>query len=83
MGELKVLLVDDEYLIRNLMKMRIDWGKQGMTIIGEASNAVEALQFVDEHKPDVIFTDIYMPSIDGIEFSERVLKGTPILKLWS
>ncbi|MBY0012135.1 response regulator [Paenibacillus typhae] len=81
MGELKVLLVDDEYLIRNLMKMRIDWGKQGMTIIGEASNAVEALQFVDEHKPDIIFTDIYMPSIDGIEFSERVLKRYPDIKI--
>ncbi|MRN54923.1 response regulator [Paenibacillus monticola] len=81
MGELKVLIVDDEYLIRNLLKMRIDWGKQGMTIIGEASNAIEALHFVDEHKPDIIFTDIYMPSIDGIEFSERVLKKYPDIKI--
>jgi len=37
MEKLKVLIVDDEYLIRNLLRMRIDWEKQGLTIIGEAS----------------------------------------------
>lgn len=81
MGELKVLIVDDEYLIRNLLKMRIDWEKQGMKIIGEAANAAEALEFVDKQKPDIIFTDIYMPSIDGIEFSERVLNRYPDIKI--
>ncbi|GGA40819.1 response regulator [Paenibacillus physcomitrellae] len=81
MGELKVLIVDDEYLIRNLLRMRIDWEKQGMKIIGEAAHAAEALEFVDKHRPDVIFTDIYMPSIDGIEFSERVLKKYPDIKI--
>ncbi|AWB45579.1 two-component system response regulator [Paenibacillus sp. CAA11] len=81
MGKLKVLIVDDEYLIRNLLKMRIDWEQQGMQIIGEASNASDALDFVDKHRPDIIFTDIYMPSIDGIEFSTRVLQMYPDIKV--
>lgn len=81
MGKLKVLIVDDEYLIRNLLKMRIDWEQQGMQIIGEAANASDALDFVDKHRPDIIFTDIYMPSIDGIEFSTRVLQMYPDIKV--
>lgn len=81
MEKLKVLIVDDEYLIRNLLRMRIDWEKQGLTIIGEASNAHEALDMVDEQQPDIIFTDIYMPSINGIEFSREVLAKYPDIKI--
>lgn len=81
MGQLKVLIVDDEYLIRNLLRMRIDWGQQGMMIVGEASNAQEALELVDEQRPDIIFTDIYMPMINGIEFSEMVLEKHPNIKI--
>ncbi|WIV17349.1 response regulator [Paenibacillus polygoni] len=81
MGKLKVLIVDDEYLIRNLLRMRMNWEEQGLTIIGEASNAQEALDMVDKHRPDIIFTDIYMPHINGIEFSSRVLKKYPDIKI--
>lgn len=81
MGQLKVLIVDDEYLIRNLLKMRIDWEQQGMTIIGEASHAQEALDLVEQRRPDIIFTDIYMPNINGIEFSRRVLEKYPKMKI--
>lgn len=81
MGKLKVLIVDDEYLIRNLLRMRIDWEEQGLMIVGEASNAQEALDMVDKQKPDIIFTDIYMPNINGIEFSSRVLNKYPDIKI--
>ncbi|WP_438434988.1 response regulator [Gorillibacterium sp. sgz500922] len=81
MEKLKVLLVDDEYLIRNLLRMRIDWENQGLSIVGEASNAEEALELVDRLRPDIIFTDIYMPNINGIEFSGRVLKKYPHIKI--
>lgn len=81
MEKLKVLIVDDEYLIRNLIRMRIDWEQQGLTIVGEASNAHEALDMVDEKRPDIIFTDIYMPSINGIEFSRRVFEKYPDIKI--
>ncbi|MCI3922884.1 response regulator [Paenibacillus sp. TRM 82003] len=77
MDKLKVLIVDDETLIRNLLRMRIDWEGQGMTIVGEASQALEALVLMDEQRPDIVFTDIYMPTIDGIEFSRRVLEKYP------
>lgn len=81
MDKLKVLIVDDEFLIRNLLKKRIDWEAQGMTIIGEASNAYEALDLVDKLKPDIIFTDICMPSVDGIQFSGLVFEKYPEIKI--
>ncbi|PQP83932.1 two-component system response regulator [Paenibacillus sp. PCH8] len=81
MEPLNVLIVDDEYLIRNLLRMRIDWEKQGMRIVGEASNAQEALEWVDQQKPDIIFTDIYMPKMDGIELSRLILEKHPDIKI--
>ncbi len=81
MGKLKVLIVDDEHLIRNLIRMRIDWESQGLMIVGEASNAHEAMEKVDELRPDIIFTDIYMPYINGIEFSGKVLEKYPDIKI--
>ncbi|MFO7161685.1 MAG: response regulator, partial [[Clostridium] cellulosi] len=81
MENLKVLIVDDEYLIRNLLKKRINWEEYGMTIVGEASNAHQALDMVDELVPDIIFTDICMPFIDGIEFSRMVIEKYPEIKI--
>lgn len=81
MEKLKVLIVDDEHLIRNLIRMRIDWEKEGFEIAGEASNAQEALELVERQRPDILFTDIYMPNIDGIELSRRVLEKHPQIKV--
>lgn len=78
---LKVLIVDDEYLIRNLLRMRIDWEQQGMTIIGEASDAAEALEQVELLRPDIVFTDIYMPKMDGIELSGILMERYPNIKI--
>lgn len=78
---LKVLIVDDEYLIRNLLRMRIDWEQQGMSIIGEASDAEEALNQVELLRPDIVFTDIYMPKMDGIELSGILMERYPNLKI--
>lgn len=81
MERLKVLLVDDEYLIRNLLRMRIDWQEQSMQIVGEASDAAEALEQVELLHPDIVFTDIYMPKMDGIELSGLILKRYPNIKI--
>ncbi|WP_339819231.1 response regulator [Paenibacillus sp. FSL R7-0216] len=81
MEKLKVLIVDDEHLIRNLIRMRIDWEQEGFEIVGEAPSAQEAMELVEQQKPDVILTDIYMPNIDGIEFSRSVLEKHPQIKI--
>ncbi len=81
MANLKVLIVDDEYLIRNHLKKIICWEEIGMEIAGEAISASQALELIDKTVPDIIFTDICMPFMDGIEFSKVVIEKYPHIKI--
>ncbi|MFC5531453.1 response regulator [Cohnella yongneupensis] len=78
---IKIMLVDDEVLIRDLIKNRIRWAELGMEIVCEASSAREALALVERYEPDIIITDICMPVMDGIELSAQVLAGRPHVKI--
>ncbi len=78
---LKLLIVDDESHIRSLLKFLIDWDSFGIDICGEASCAEEALLLVDELQPNIIFSDICMDFMDGIEFSRQVKKQYPHMKI--
>lgn len=66
------MIVDDENIIRKGLRDYIDWQQYGFEVSVEAENGITALQLAREHKPDVILTDIYMPLMDGIEFSKKV-----------
>lgn len=71
---IKVFIVDDERLVRDLLKNCIDWNELGFSVVGESSNAVEGLEMVDKLEPDLIFTDICMPVMDGLEFGRKVME---------
>lgn len=75
----KVMLIDDEKSIRKLMRLSIDWEKYDMEIAGEAASGIEALNIIDDIKPDVCFVDIRMPFMDGIEFSKIAISRYPQL----
>lgn len=60
----KVLLVENEERIRTLMKLYLE--NNDYTVI-EAKDGIEALQLVEQYKPDVVVLDILMPNITGIE----------------
>jgi two-component system, response regulator YesN len=64
---MKVLVVDDEPLVRIGIKSCLEWCKYGMEVIGEASDGVEALHMIKVLQPDVVLLDIKMPNMDGIE----------------
>lgn len=78
---IKLLIVDDEYLVRELLKRCVDWHALGIDIIGEASDAREGMEIVEQQVPDMIFTDIYMPFVDGIAFSKMVIERYPHIKI--
>lgn len=80
-NSIKVLIVDDEHLVRSLLKRCIDWNSIGMEIIGEASSGEDAIELVDKYKPDLVFTDICMTNIDGIEFADYVIKKYTNIKV--
>jgi two-component system response regulator YesN len=70
----KVLIIDDEQMIREGLKSIIDWEDLGFEIIGEASNGFEALKKIEVLDPDVILADIKMPFMDGISLTEKLKK---------
>ena len=69
---LKLLIVEDESNIRNLIKLSVNWEAIGMRIAGEASTGLEALQLIEELLPDIVLTDIEMPHMDGLALSQRI-----------
>lgn len=72
--KIKVVVVDDEPLEINLIKKCIDWKTFNMEIVGEAQNAISGMELVEKLSPDILITDINMPIIDGIKFSEMVIQ---------
>lgn len=64
---LKVLVVEDEELIRQGIVLGTDWAQLNCAVVGQAANGQEGLEQARALKPDLIITDIKMPKLDGIE----------------
>lgn len=80
----RVLIVDDSRVIRAWLKSTISSDPR-LEIVGEASNAVEARDFIRAHKVDVVTLDIEMPGMNGLEFLTRLMRArpTPVVMLSS
>lgn len=63
---MKLVIVDDEVLIVDMIKAIIDWGKLNLSCVGVAHNGVEACEIIEEKKPDIVITDIRLPGLDGL-----------------
>jgi two-component system, response regulator YesN len=75
----KVLLVDDEPEIRNGLIHYFPWNELGFEVVSECQNGKKALEFITNNKVDVLFSDIQMPVMNGLELAEEVVKrGLPI-----
>lgn len=77
----KILIVDDEFIMRQGIKHMIDWEEEGFKVIGEASNCQEALEIIENDRPHIIISDIVMPQIDGIEFTKIVQDKYPQIQI--
>ena len=71
---LKILIADDEPLVRAGIKSVIPWQQHGFEVIGEAENGLEAYNKIISLKPDILITDIKMPQMDGIELLKKIKK---------
>lgn len=77
----RILIAEDEFLVRIGLKTTINWKKHGYVIVGEASNGKEALQMFADTNPDILITDIKMPMMDGLELLAEVKKRKPSIQV--
>lgn len=68
---LRVLIVDDDALVRAGLSMMLD-GTGGITVAGEAADGAEVPAAADAHAPDVVLMDLRMPRVDGITATRRL-----------
>ena len=69
---LKVLIVDDEAVVRRGIVLGVDWGALGCAVVGEAANGEEGLAAAERYSPNLIITDVRMPRMDGIEMMKEL-----------
>lgn len=73
----KVLIVDDDSIVRMGLSQSTDWQAHGFVVAGEAPNGKEALSMMKQLQPDLVLTDVYMPEYDGISFIKEAKKLYP------
>ena len=78
---LKLMIVDDESIVRNDFKHMISSSNSAYKIVAEASNGREALEKFRKYRPDVVITDIKMPLMDGIELAGCILNANKKTKI--
>ncbi|MBO5302928.1 MAG: response regulator [Lachnospiraceae bacterium] len=71
---IKVLLVDDEQFIRQGLRRLIDWNKYGFDVTAEAENGLQAIEILEQTDIELVFVDIRMPGMTGIELIEYLQK---------
>ena len=69
---LKVLIVEDEEMIRKGIVLTVDWAALDCVVVGEASNGLEGLEAAKRLEPSLIITDLKMPQMDGIEMLQNL-----------
>ena len=77
----KVLIVDDETLVRAGLKTTIDWDELGFVVIADAANGEVGYEEYLKSLPDVVFTDIRMPKKDGIWLVKKIKEHNPEVKI--
>lgn len=77
----RILLVDDEALIREGVSENVNWEKYGYELVGSCENGKEAYEFIQNNPVDVLLTDICMPYMDGMKLSERLSEEYPEIRI--
>ena len=77
----KVIIIDDEPIIRKGLKNIINWKQFGCTVCAEASDGEEGKHLIEVHHPDILITDIRMPEMDGLNMIRDVKSCIPNCKI--
>lgn len=78
---LRLMIVDDDEILRNGLVHNICWSEKNIEVVGTAKNGKEAVEKISVLAPDLILSDVQMPFMDGLELAEYVSKAYPDIKL--
>ena len=68
----RVVIVEDEMLVRIGLKNSVDWSKYKMKVVADFSDGQTAWEYCRKEKPDILITDIRMPRMDGMELISHI-----------
>jgi two-component system response regulator YesN len=77
----RVLIAEDEMLVRNGIVSSVPWEKHGMSVVAEASNGADAFELFAREKPDIVVTDLKMPVMGGMELIAKIRQSDQRAKI--
>lgn len=76
MKQIKIMITDDHPMMREALRTALE-EEPGLTVVGEASNGIEAVALAGQLRPDVVLMDLLMPDMDGLEAIRRIMETNP------
>ncbi|WP_193596886.1 response regulator [Microbacterium sp. YJN-G] len=80
MPEISVLIVDDDPLVRSALAHFVSRDPE-VEVVGQAENGLEAIAFLESHRPDVVMMDVQMPEMNGIEATAAIIERWPDIRI--
>ncbi|MFD2446647.1 response regulator [Bacillus sp. CGMCC 1.16607] len=80
-SNIKVLIVDDETIVRKGLIATVDWKKYGMEVIADAANGNRGWEEFIKYQPEIVITDIVMPEENGLELARKIKEKYPKTKI--
>lgn len=77
----KVVLIDDEHIIVDGLKKMVPWDKYDCTVVATASDGREGIDIIKKYMPDILFTDIRMPNLDGLTMLAGIKSQFPDMQV--
>lgn len=78
---MRVLIVDDEEHVREGIELAVDWDEYGIDERLQAENGSQALELIREYKPEIVFCDMSMPELNGIQLLDLIRRGFPDIQV--
>ena len=78
---LKVMIVDDEIIVRVGFQSCINWEAHGCQVVSTCESGGDAVEYMNRDVPDIVFTDIMMPGMDGIQLVKYISENHPDTKV--